>query len=339
LTNEAAIKTVKKWKQVLSSSVVTIHDAFTTREFGDSSLILVTDYHPCSKSISEKYFSYNPRQMGRSPANYVREDVLWAYIVQIATALRAIHSINLAAQSIRPTKVLLTSKNRIRLNGCGIADIVQFDQQRPVEELKQEDFVSFGKLILCVASSNANATLNMDKALANLARLTYSQPLKQTINWLLNPAQPGTTKDIDTLLCDISSQTTRVLDSTFMAEDQLSSYLSGEIENGRLVRLMAKMGLINERPEFEHNAQWSETGERYYLKLFRDYVFHQVDANGAPVTDLAHIISCLNKLDGGSEEKVMLTSRDEQTCLVVTYRELKRGMEMAFNDLTKTQRR
>ena len=219
MTNEAAIKAGRQWKQVLSSSVITVHDAFTTRAFGDSSLILVTDYHPCAKTISEKHFGFNPHKLvGRPPSSFVREDVLWAYVVQIATALRAIHSCNLAAQSIHPTKVLVTSKNRVRLNGCGIADIVRHDQQRSLEELKQEDFVQFGKLILCIASSNANATLNMEKALANLARLQYGVPLKQAINWLLNPPQTGTTKDVDTLLRNISDESMRVFDSTLMAE-------------------------------------------------------------------------------------------------------------------------
>ena len=32
------------------------------------------------------------------------------------------------------------------------------------------------------------------------------------------------------------------------------------------------------------------------LKLFRDYVFHQVNANGAPWIDLSHIVQCLNKV-------------------------------------------
>lgn len=41
---------------------------------------------------------------------------------------------------------------------------------------------------------------------------------------------------------------------------------------------------------------WAETGDRYPLKLFRDYVFHQVDANGQPVLDLAHVIESLNKV-------------------------------------------
>ncbi|KKY20418.1 putative polybinding protein-dependent poly [Diplodia seriata] len=132
---------------------------------------------------------------------------------------------------------------------------------------------------------------------------------------------------------------TILLDNTFHAEDTLTSNLGRELENGRMVRLMAKLNLINERPEFENNPQWSETGERYYLKLFRDYVFHQVDASGHPVVDLGHVISCLNKLDVGSDEKISLVSRDEQNVLVVSYREIKRGVEQTFNELIKPKRR
>lgn len=44
------------------------------------------------------------------------------------------------------------------------------------------------------------------------------------------------------------------------------------------------------------DAQWSETGDRYLLKLFRDYVFHQTDENGAPWIDMAHVISTINKV-------------------------------------------
>lgn len=44
------------------------------------------------------------------------------------------------------------------------------------------------------------------------------------------------------------------------------------------------------------DATWSETGDRYLLKLFRDYTFHQVSENGEPVIDLSHVLSCLNKV-------------------------------------------
>ena len=99
----------------------------------------------------------------------------------------------------------------------------------------------------------------------------------------------------------------------------LEGELGRELENGRLVRLMSKLGFINERPEyvlspgsylraddvltsnihnirFDLDPRWSETGDRYLLKLFRDYVFHQVDENGRPLVDLGHVITCLNKV-------------------------------------------
>ena len=42
--------------------------------------------------------------------------------------------------------------------------------------------------------------------------------------------------------------------------------------------------------------QWAETGDRYLLKLFRDYMFHQVLPSGQPWVDLAHIVQTLNKV-------------------------------------------
>ena len=44
------------------------------------------------------------------------------------------------------------------------------------------------------------------------------------------------------------------------------------------------------------DTSWSETGDRYLLKLFRDFVFHQVDEQGNPVVDMGHVIECLNKV-------------------------------------------
>jgi PAB-dependent poly(A)-specific ribonuclease subunit 3 len=83
-------------------------------------------------------------------------------------------------------------------------------------------------------------------------------------------------------------------------------------------------------------SQWAETGDRYILKLFRDYVFHQVDENGAPVLDLGHVVSCMNRLDVGTSERIVLTSRDEKSCLLVTYEDVKRCLETALKELTTT---
>lgn len=361
LTSETAIRSAQPWKRVLNGSVVTIHEAFTTRAFGDSSLIIVTDYHPNSKSLADEHFKPVQRFHGRQPtSSHVPEQVLWGYLVQIASALKAIHGSGLAARVITPSKILLTSKNRIRLNACGVMDITQFENARTVTELQADDFVQLGRLVLCIANSNSTAHLQMQKSMDYITR-SYTARLKECIQWLLSPQPPAGTpsspttpgamqKDIDTFLAGIADQFASVFDSELHAQDTLSNTLGRELESSRIVRLLIKLNMINERPELDASQQipgntttnpssvWAETGERYYLKLFRDYVFHQVDANGHPVTDLAHVLDCLNKLDAGSDEKIALISRDEQNILIVSYREVKRGVESAFQDLLRAGR-
>lgn len=94
------------------------------------------------------------------------------------------------------------------------------------------------------------------------------------------------------------------LDAAQLRSDVLENELAKELENGRLFKLLVKLATINERPELNMEPTWAETGDRYMLKLFRDYVFHQVTADGRPWLDMAHVVACLNKLDSGSQDKV-----------------------------------
>jgi len=342
LTSEKAIRSLQAWKRISNANVVTIHDCFTTRAFGDSSLVFVTDYHPLSKTLAEQHLQHlSSHNRARSPSGLIPEQILWGYVVQIASALKVIHGSGLAARIISYSKIIVTSKNRIRLNACGILDVVQTNDHRPLHAVQQEDLAQLGRLLLVLATNNPNAA-SSPKYLDNLSR-SYSARFQDCVNTLLN--QP---LDILTFLASIADQAFTLFDNTLHLEDALTSDLNRELENARLVRLLAKLGFVNERPEFNephqqihtrHNGQWSETGERYPLKLFRDYVFHQVNAEGRAVVDLGHVLSCLNKLDAGSEEKIALVTRDEQNVLVVSYREIKRALEAAFQELLKTGRR
>lgn len=47
---------------------------------------------------------------------------------------------------------------------------------------------------------------------------------------------------------------------------------------------------------FDRDPRWSETGDRYIIKLFRDHVFHSVDESGNPVVNLSHVLTNLNKV-------------------------------------------
>lgn len=273
-------------------------------------------------------------RFGSRASTTVSEQVLWGYVVQIASALRSIHAANLAARCLEASKVLLTGKNRVRLSACSVLDVVHHDTQRSLPELQQEDLQCFGKLILALGTNSLLSQQNMKVAIEQLGRI-YSVEMRDTVSWLLTPAVAPAVKTVDEFLCGISSHVVGSLDCALHEADSLTSELSRELENGRLARLLMKLGTINERQEYEGDRNWSENGERYMLKLFRDYVFHQVDAAGNPVLDIGHMVRCLNKLDAGVDEKILLTSRDDQTSFVVSYKELKKQVAAAFSDLMK----
>lgn len=369
LTNEQAIRSFQGWKRVNSASVVRVHDAFTGRWFGDSSLIVVTDYHPLAQTLQDKHFQSTAVPRGsKSSAPVPQENELWGYLLQLANALKTIHEAGLAAQTVTASKVLLTSKNRLRLNGCGVLDITQFEQRRPVTDLQRQDLQSLGRLILNVAVRNQAGHQNPSKSLDFVSR-TYSERFRVCLGWLLfppastDPSSPNSDQQtsassltdytVNNLLTNIADKVVTILDSALHQEDELTNNLMKELENGRLVRLLTKLNIILERPDIsltsttagssagtqtaanQPSSAWSETGERYYLKLFRDYVFHQVDHEGRPVLNLGHVVTCLNKLDAGVDELVQLVSRDEQNLFVISYREVKRGLEAAWAEIGK----
>jgi len=326
LANEMAMKSIENWRRINHSNIVSLKEAFTTKAFGDHSLIFVYDYYPLSVTLESKYLTSSTQ------GNEMPESTLWSIIIQITSALKAIHSAGLAARTLKPSKILVTDKNRIRLNCCGMFDLLKYDGGKNYLHYQQEDLLHFGQLIVSLACGSNVAIQNLSSSIDYISR-HHSLDLKSVILYLLS--KPSPMKNIDDILSMTGSRVLQELDNTNHYVDYLQNELSRELENGRLVRLLCKLGTINERPEFDMDPTWSETGDRYLLKLFRDYTFHQVDENGKPFIDIAHIIQCLNKLDVGIDEKIMLMSRDEQSCLIVSYKELKNYIVQAIQDLRK----
>lgn len=303
-------------------------------------IVFVYDYHADSKSLAQIYFS-NEAPFGkqhRSSHHYhhhnattIPEKMIWGYIVQIATGLRTIHSQGLACRVIDLSTLLVTSDRRVRLNCCGIMDVIAplGDQRIPNEQLC--DLANFGRYMLCLAA-NSQEPLHEPARFIEVVKRRYPGNLGAALSYLINLEQ-NTTRSITEFLASISDVLVNYVDASLQYlpssecanasyNDHIEAYLSRELENSRLVRLLIKMGFINERPEFDHNPQWHESGDRFLLKLFRDYVFHQVNEVGDPVVDLAYVLSCLNKLDAGSDERMILVSRDERACFIVTYKEV-----------------
>ncbi|KAJ3997263.1 hypothetical protein F5050DRAFT_1753432 [Lentinula boryana] len=374
LMQQAAFIPIEAWSQIRHPNIVPVYEAFTTRAFNDSSLVVVYSYYPKSqtlfdahlKSPSSSAFSQHLQNGGGRVAlghshslpqiahfgqqlpssfatsqslhqlqsNGIPERILWSYIVQIASAIKRVHEAGLAVRTIDATKILLTGKNRVRIGSCAVWDVLTYDQHLDVVALQHDDLQHFGRLIFALCCHNPQATTNgnFQKSLEIISK-TYSHDVKSIALFLISKNHPH--KNISTVFEMISSKLSMELDDALEGMDILENEMLSELENARLVRLLCKFGFINERPEFARDSRWSETGDRYIIKLFRDYVFHQISEHGTPVTNMSHVLTCLNKLDAGTEEKIMLVARDEQSCLVVSYKEIKACVEAAFSDLSR----
>ncbi|KAJ1912209.1 PAB-dependent poly(A)-specific ribonuclease subunit 3 [Tieghemiomyces parasiticus] len=262
----------------------------------------------------------------------IDEPTLWSYTIQLASAVAAVHGRNLAFHSLAIEHILVTDKNRLHIDRASLLDFVTFDAPNNLVHLQREDLTCLGRILIQLACGHLHAPKYNKDALVFIQRY-YSANFKQLILYLLGRMGPG--RNVEDLLRIVGPRILDEINASRFRNDALQAELSQELENGRLVRLLCKFGFINERPEFAKDPEWSETGDRYLIKLFRDFVFHQVDELNRPVVDMAHVLTCLNKLDAGVPERIMLTSRDEQSCLIVSYRDIKECIETAYSELAR----
>lgn len=355
LQSTKCMAVVEMWKKLQHSNVVQLREIFTTKAFGDNSLVLVYDYHPGSQTLLTKYFTPtqepngypDPFQGDARPFSHksnlqrtnngplLPEATIWSIIMQLTAGLRAIHQAGLACKVLDPTKVLVTGK-RMRLSFCGTSDIAQFDPNaaNPLAVAsmhQQDDLTALGRLVLALACRCLQSVQreNVQNSIEMVSR-HYSTDLRNFIVYLFSTTQRRSVTD---LMPMIGARFYTQMDALQSLCDMQEDELAKEMENGRLYRILVKLNCINERPDFNMDCTWSETGDRYMLKLFRDYLFHSVTEDGRPWLDHAHIVNCLNKLDAGALERVQLMSRDEQSVLIVTYAELKNCLENAFSEL------
>uniref|UniRef100_A0A8D0CH16 PAN2-PAN3 deadenylation complex subunit PAN3 n=1 Tax=Scleropages formosus TaxID=113540 RepID=A0A8D0CH16_SCLFO len=330
LVNTKCMMLVDMWKRIQHSNCVTLREVFTTKAFGD--------HCECFSETRDLQFSgQHEPPPPRQHAGLLPESLIWAYIVQLSSALRTIHTAGLACRVMDPTKILITGKTRLRVNCVGIFDVLTFDsnQANPLAlmpQYQQADLILLGKVVLALACNSLAGIQreNLQKAM-ELVSINYSSDLKNLILYLLT--EQTRLRSVNDIMPMIGARFYTQLDASQMRNDVIEEDLAKEVQNGRLFRLLAKLGTITERPEFQKDPTWSETGDRYLLKLFRDYLFHQVTEAGTPWIDLSHIVSCLNKLDAGVPEKISLVSRDEKSVLVVTYSDLKRCFDSTFQEL------
>ena len=154
---------------------------------------------------------------------------------------------------------------------------------------------------------------------------------------LLSGASAGGSPTIHDAVALTSGKMMTRLAQTQWHSDALLDSLSKECENGRLLRLIAKLLYTADRPELGEDPAWGQTPDRHLLRLYRDSVFHTSDENGNAVLDFAQVVNSLNKLDAGHEGKTLLTSNGNAELLVVSYKDVRDVLERSFGELVASE--
>ena len=341
----------RKWKVVTSSNFVHIKDCFTTTKFGDVSLCFVYDYFPEAVSLYEYHFI-------KFPSVAITQDLLWGYLVQLINVIREIHSRGLVVgEFIDWDKVLVTSDpGRVKLATCNEVTLLTARQQSttqaqgetPVnkemllQERQQADYLRLGELLFnltrsMVEGNGKDVGLSPGERALDLVDkfgTSIDTEFGAVLRYLLDDSEGAPIKNVSDLSKLCIDKFFVVFDSLNNCTDYTESILARELENGRLFRLICKLNFIFGRIESRVDINWSESGEKFPIILFYDYVFHQVNEENKPVLDLTHVLRCLNKLDAGVQEKMVLVTPDEMNCIIISYRELKQLINATFTALT-----
>jgi PAB-dependent poly(A)-specific ribonuclease subunit 3 len=230
-------------------------------------------------------------------------------LVNLSTSIPAdveesIHELN---QQMPPK----CTRIRLRLNCVGIVDALEFESRKNMTDLQQQDIRDLGYLVLSLTTgieitsqlvatehnnhqqqhyplhnttttnnnnnnANKNSSITKSTTLArceDYLRRHYSRDLHNLVMTLI---QPGTPYATPPTIFDLSSV---VMHRTYFDEqdtlyrscDRTTNALAAEYESGRALRLLLKLGFVNERPEYGHNRRWSQSGDCYIISLFRDY--------------------------------------------------------------------
>ena len=132
--------------------------------------------------------------------------------MQIATGLKAIHTQGLACRVIDLSTLLVTSDRRVRLNCCGIMDVIAplGEQRIPGEQLC--DLTNFGRYMLCLAA-NSQEPLHDPARWIEVVKRRYPGNLGGALSYLINLEQ-NTTRNIAEFLANISDVLVTYVDAS-----------------------------------------------------------------------------------------------------------------------------
>ena len=257
---DTCTRVLTAWRRVRHPNVIPLRDASVQHR----AIYLVHDYFPGAKTLRQIILEHGPSR----PFD---ERTIFSIAIQLLTAIRAIHEADMACMSLNITNVLLTGAYRARISNMGVSHIVDSEARgMTLADHKREDILSLSKLLIMLGTMSLHALQNLSSSV----KVLESRYSPDFCKFALLPLRRASNA-YDMLALSYKGLLTEV-DLLYSHADALEEQLATQFESDRMFRLLAKLGLINERPDGISAAggnTWSETGDRYILKLFRDYVF------------------------------------------------------------------
>eukprot|EP00168_Porphyra_purpurea_P012296 TRINITY_DN3227_c0_g1_i1.p1 TRINITY_DN3227_c0_g1~~TRINITY_DN3227_c0_g1_i1.p1 ORF type:complete len:315 (-),score=120.12 TRINITY_DN3227_c0_g1_i1:120-1064(-) len=299
-------------------------------------LVFAYELHPRAETLRAALLAPPHLSSLHAVDGPLSEAAVWSLTTQLLTAVAAVHAANLVLRTaLSPDAVLVTGRHRVRIGRLAEADAFDADGgalghaagSARLAALQREDLGNLGRLLgVLVSRGPAAGAADAGRRAPELTRL---------VSLLVGGSARTTVADV---LSFIAPRLAAESAAVWSHADATQAVLHQEYDASRLLRLSSLLGFINERADDASaatgsNAAWSETADRYLLKLFRDYVFHQVDTDGRPLLDYGHVIECLSRLDVGSPETVLLSSRDGAALILASYAELQRCLRTSLEDL------
>ncbi len=235
------------------------------------------------------------------------EAIIWSYVTQLVTAIKSVHSGDLAVRVLQLNHILvtndvgsgfvdetsvdhsdgimgnlMTNRVRLRINCIGVVDALEYESRKDVEECQKEDMRCLGRIIMSLATGmeigsdmDEDTLRKCDNYLSQaysveLHNLTLALITRKRLDRMGNVVEVDP-PNIQNVCRVVGEHALDELDSVHVTVDKMDEALAHEYESGRGLRLLLKLGFVNERPEFGVDTRWSESGDCYVLKLFRDY--------------------------------------------------------------------
>lgn len=139
---EQAYSFVEPWFKIRHPNIVSLKNLITTDQFGtNNDLLFIYDFCAGAETLEEHFFI----ETSRAPS----EAVLWSLLCQVVSALREIHSHNLAYRTFAPNKILILpgTHKRFKLNCMGMRHTLD-PTEDDIAKQQQKDFKQLGTLIV-----------------------------------------------------------------------------------------------------------------------------------------------------------------------------------------------